>query len=300
MDWATTAIISAAAMAVVNIVDSHLITKRMPSFRAFLLPVGVMHMFSALLIFFIFPFPENAGIVPVLAAIASGILRTSAVIIMLYQLKQSEVSEVIPIVYTSPIFVAMLAAPLLGESLSLLRWVAILTVVTGAVLVSVRRTPLGATNWHHRVFFLLLVSSLLFALGDIASKYALQYISFWNGYSLAAFCLAGTFLIMSLSGPVWREVRDMSRRNSSLGILACNELLAQAGIILSFWAIQRGPVSLVSTIIGSRPVFVVLFSLALGQAFPRFLVRITSWRMLLVRLGGTLLIFGGIALIYLT
>ena len=92
----------------------------------------------------------------------------------------------------------------------------------------------------------------------------------------------------------------MPRRGSSLALLFMNETLEPIGIILSYLAIQLGPVSLVSTIIGTRPLFVVIYSLVLGRLFPGFLVRFTTDKMLVFRLLATLLIFAGIAIIYLT
>jgi drug/metabolite transporter (DMT)-like permease len=219
---------------------------------------------------------------------------------MLYNLKKRDVSQVIPVVHSYPIFVAMLAVPVLGETLYVLQWLAIVIVVTGAVVVSTGPTSTNPAYWHGRAFLLLLAASLCFAMGDIASKYALTYMSFWNGFSLAAFCMSGAFLLASVRPRFFRELRDMPRRNSSLGLLAFNETLAPAGITLSFWAIQRGPVSLVSTIIGSRPVFVVLYSLIFSRFFPDFLVRFASRKMLILRLAATLMIFSGIAIIYLT
>ena len=299
MDWTTTAILSAATLSVVNIIDSHLITKRMPSFRAFLLLVGVMHMSYALLLLYLFPLPENVGLLPILVAVTSGLLRTASVSIMLYSFKIKEVSQVIPVVYTYPIFVAMVAVLLLGESLHYLQWLAIVIVVVGVVMVSIERSSAGATRWLGKTFLLLLISSLCMALGDVGSKYALNYISFWNNYSITAICMSGFFWLISVRPHVLREIRDMERRNSSLVLMAFNETLAPVAILLSFWAIQRGPVSLVAAIIGSRPVFVTIYSLVLGRLFPDFLIKSDGKRIWLLRLVATVMIFSGIALIYL-
>ena len=92
MDWASTAILSATILGIVNILDSHLISKRMPSLRSFLLPVGICHLTFAIILLFLFPLPEGIGTQPLLAGLASGILRTGAVTIMLYILKKEEVS----------------------------------------------------------------------------------------------------------------------------------------------------------------------------------------------------------------
>ncbi|MFC2066799.1 EamA family transporter [Chloroflexota bacterium] len=208
MNWASTAILSAATLGLVNVIDSHLLSKRMPGFRAFLLPVGIIHLTYGSILFCLFPLPEGTGIWTVLAAVASGILRTSAASIMLYSFIRYEVSRVIPVVHTYPIFVAIMAIPLLGETLYYLEGLAIIIVVAGAVMVSAEESPSGSTNWLGKPFLLLFVSSLFFAMSDVASKYVLSYISFWNMYSLHVFCMSGIFLLISVRPSVIKQLRN--------------------------------------------------------------------------------------------
>ena len=143
MTWANMAILGAATLAVVNILDSRLLSKLMPSLRAFLLPVSIMFMISGLLLYFLFPFPENTGLLPIVITVISGIFRSVAIAIMLSSLKKAEVSRVVPVVYTYPIFVAIMAIPLLGESLHYMEWLSISIVVAGAVMISAQQSPSG-------------------------------------------------------------------------------------------------------------------------------------------------------------
>ena len=272
----------------------------MPGLRAFLLPVGSIHLFYGLLIFYLFPLPVGIGISSLLVAVASGIFRTAGATIMLYNLKSEEVSRVVPVVYTYPIFVALIAVPVLGETLSYLQWLAIVIVVAGAITISAKKSPSGFIIWLGKPLLLLFGSSLFFALADVASKYALSYISFWNLFSISAFCLSGFFLLVSVRPHIFRELGNMKQKSSAIALLAFNELLAPVAIALSFWAMERGPVSLVSTIIGSRPIFVVMFALILSRLLPTFLEWQPGKGMLALRLVATALIVSGIAIIYLT
>ena len=300
MSWVNTAILGAAVFGIVNIIDSHLLSKRMPSLRALLLPAGIIHLTYSLVLFNLFPLPESTAILPVLVAVASGMLRTAALTIMLYSLKKEEVSRVIPIVYTYPIFVAIMATQLLGETLYYLEWLAITIVVAGAVMVSVRRAPSGSITWLGKPFLLLFGSSLLLATADIATKYALAYISFWNMFWLSAFCMSGIFILVSIRPSVFRQLSSLKQRNSALGLVAVGETLALLAILLVFWALERGPVSLVSTIASSRPIFVVIFALILSRVSPVFLEWQPSRGMLALRLIATAMIVGGISIIHLT
>ena len=301
VDWVSLAVLGAAALGVVNILDSHLISKRMPSFRAFLLLVGGIMLVYGLVVFYLRPLPEGVGTWPMVVAVASGLLRTASVAILLYTLKREEVSRVVPVVSIYPVFVVIMAVPLLGETLNYLQGLAIAIVVAGAVMVSIKRRPGNPANWLGGTFFLLLGSSLLMALADVSSKYALSYISFWNMYWVSAFCMSGIFLLISLRPQVLRELGNMRRRSSSMGLLALNETLAVTGIILIFWAMQNGPVSLVSTITGSRPIFVLVFALILSRFRSGFLLEGQSGKgTLALRLIATAMIVGGIAIIYIS
>ena len=286
-------------MGVVSILDSHLLSKRMPGLRAFLLPVAIIHLAFGSLLFVLFPLSEDIDIWPVLVAAISGIIRTGAVIIMLYSLKKEEVSRVIPVVYSYPILVAIMAMPLLGESLTRLEWLAIVIVVIGAVMVSVKRSPSGSAKLPAKLLFLLFGSSLLFAAADITSKYALAYISFWNMFWISAFCMSGIFLLLSLRPRILNQLINMKKKSSAMGILAIDEALALAGILLSFWALEGGPVSLVSTIISSRPMFVLIFAFIISRLAPMFLKWDSGNGILAIRLVATAMIVGGITIIHL-
>lgn len=299
-DWVSIAVLSAAVIGVVSIIDSHLISKRMPSLRAFLLPVGLVILVYGLVLFYLFPLPEGVGTWSLMVALASGVLRATAIAIMLYTMKREEVSRVILLVHTYPVFVAIMAIPLLGETLYYLEWIAIIIVVAGAVMVSVRWDLGGLVTWLGRSFFLLIGSSLLMAMADVAAKYALAYISFWNMYWIGSFCMSGIFLLISVRPHIIKELNHLKQQKSVMTLLAFNETLAVVGTVLLFWAMKTGPVSLVSAIIGGRPVFVVIYALVLSRISPMFLDWQPGKVMLALRLTAITMIVSGIVIIYLT
>lgn len=300
VDWVTLTILGTVALGVVNILDSHLISRRMPSLRAYLVPVGIVILIFSLVTCYLFPLPEGVGTWPLIVAVFSGVLRTISLAILLYILKTEEVSWAIPLFHTYPVFVAVIAMPLLGEMLGYMQWLAIIIVVTGAVIISTMRSPGSPIYRFGKPFFLLFSASLFIAIADVASKYALEYITSWNMYWVGSFCLSGIFLLFSLRPGVLRELGNISQRGLAIVLITVNETLALAGIVLVFRAMESGPVSLVSTITGSRPIFVFFLALALNRILPNFLLESKSGRgVLVVRLVATAMIAGGIAIIYL-
>jgi len=141
VDWASIAILGTIALGLVHIIDSHLISRRMPSLRAYLLPVAIIILLYSIITFFLFPLPEDISTWPLLVSIASGLLRSTALGILLYILKTEEVSWASPLFHTYPVFVAIMAVPLLGEVLGYMQWLAIVIVVAGALVISVKRPP---------------------------------------------------------------------------------------------------------------------------------------------------------------
>jgi len=297
--WIFIAIISAACMGMVNILDSHLIARRMPGFRSYLLAVSIFVLGWGIAICLLNPLPSGLGTIPLIVAVTAGLLRGSAVIIMLYTMKREEISRIIPIVYVYPILDALMAVPMFGEQLLMLDWIAILAVVGGAVVVSLRING-GGMPLLGRSFYLLMLSSLMLAASDLVTKYTLSYLSYWNVFWITSFCMSGIFLVVSLRPDVWKALACITQRKQAWSLIAFNECLAMTGAIAFFMALNTGPVSLVTTINSTRPAFVLLFAFIFSLVVPSFLKWQGGRKALLIKLGATVMIVGGVAIIYLT
>ena len=300
MNWVSIAILSAAIIALVSVLDSHLISRRMPSARAFFLPVAFLQSGFGLIVLAIFPLPSGLEAFPLAVAFASAVIRAVGTYLMISTLRSEEVSRVIPVASTFPIFTAIFAVPLLGEALGCVEWVAIFMTVAGAMLISVRRHPGNGRVGFSRSFFLLLIASFLFGLANIASKYALGYISFWNMYGINGICYGLVFLLVSLRPQTLRELRVMKGRNQALALVLLNDIIAVVGIILSFWAMQQGPVSLVSTVVSVRPAFVFAYALILSRFFPAVLEERLERGVIATKLVSIGLVIGGVVLLTLS
>lgn len=300
LDWVTSAVLSAAILGMVHVIDSHLISKRMPSFKAYLLVVGIFIFLVSITLAFFFPLPPSISVWPLSMAVLSGITRAASVIIMLYLMKKEEVSVVIPVANTYPIFVALIAIPTLNETMNSLQWVAIVIVVFGVLLTSVRLHAGTQITWLGKPLILLTGSSILWAVSDVMTKYALDYMSTWNMYWISHLILPLAFFCVSFRPSVFREIMNFQKRNSSLIMVSLNETIAVTALILFYWSVQRGSVSLVSAIYSSRPLFVFFYA-AIISRFSNFLLEEqTSGSTLLLRFIAISLIVGGIIIIYLT
>lgn len=214
-------------------------------------------------------------------------------------MRNSEVSRIIPVVNTSPIFVALIAAPLFNEVLGITDWIAIILAVIGAMLISLNWDVRDKRLRLSRTLFPLLFSSLLFAVTNIAIKYVLDEISYWNMFSISTICFGLVFFSFSLRSSILNEIKNMKQLRGSMTLLILNEFMAAGAGILSYIAIKDGPVSLVSTVLNTRPAFVFIFSMVLSRFFPLVLNETLTRSSAILKLTAVLLVVGSLTLLTL-
>ncbi len=298
--WIAIALASTSIAALVNTMDSHFLSRRMPGLRSYLLIIGLFCAMAAIIMLLINPFPHGVGLRIYGMAFISAMLRVGAVSCMLYAMKKEDISRIMPLSATAPIFVAIMAAMFLGESLRYTQWLAICVVVSGAVLISFKRGDDGSAKFHASSFFLLIGSSLLYATSDVFNKYTMDYISYWNSASLSFLLTSMAFIILCLRRDVLRQIAGIARPWRTSAAVVLNQIAAMFSTVLGFWAIQNGPVSLASTIFNSKPLFVFVYAVLLARFVPGFLLESrTDRKGLILKIIATLMVVGGITLIFL-
>lgn len=315
MNWVDSAVLAAAMLAAVNVIDSHLITKRLPSLRAFLLPVAVIAIVFGVIVLVAIPIPEGTGNAPILVAVCSGIIRAVGILLFLYVMRTEEVSRVIPVVNIHPVLVAIMAVPLLDETLAGLEWLAIFMTVSGAILISRRRVSHSSGKRFKWLLVLPFIAAFCLATANLTSKHALEDfvlvtedVSFissdmcaaLNMYAIGSLALGACFLMVALRPAVLQQLASLKRPRSTMTLLTFNEIMAPVAAILLFWSIARGPVSLVSAIAGAQPVFVFVYAVILSRiSSGTLLEKQLEKRTMVLRFMAIAMIVGGMTIIHL-
>ncbi len=300
MAWIIASLGTAIIFTIGNIIDSHVISKKVPNISPVLFVLGIAQLIIACIVLAVFHFPTNAGVTHILVAVGAGLLTALALMILLNCLQKGEVSRVIPVICSSPIFVALLSMPLLRETLNLWEWLAILLAVAGAVLISLQRDEGATKNRLQKSFYLLLLAAFLSALSNVGYKYALETLSFWNMVTITGICVSVVALSLSLRKSTFLELKKLKQRTQILGLISGNQVIAAGGTALSFVAFAAGPVALVSTLMNIRPVFVFLFSLAISRFFPNFINEKLNRSTIIIKLIGIAMITTGVVIISLS
>lgn len=295
--WLPTALAAASISGFVSILDSHLIGKRLSSLSAFLLPTAVVQGLCGVVILMTTVIPVETNGMTVLLTIISSAVRAVGIFIILRALRAEEVSRVMPVTSSFPIFVALLAVPFMNEVLGWLQWLAIVITVAGVMLISIQRHPGGIRL--RKSFASLVFASLLLGISNTLAKYVLDGIPLLPMYGINTLTVSASFILFSLPGSLRGELRGLAADYKSLLLVTINALIAMVGFYFYFGAIEKGPVSQVSTILSTRPVFIFIFALIVSRVYPAVLNERMGRSAVVIKMVSIALIIGGVALLLL-
>ena len=303
LSWIVIALASAAIWGGVSIVDKVFLQNYARSHVTLWLLIAITQGFVGIVFVAVFAWTGSIVSTDALWALLSGVIFGFGGLFVLYVLNSQEVSRVIPVTQTSPIFAAIIAYLFLSEALTVTQWLAVVVTVTGAVLLSVRRDVEYRRLFLHRSFFLLMAASVIMAGAQVISKVPLDTLSVPLVHGLRCLGLSALFLVSSFSN---REAQhDMMRlirsRSPGLALVTFGELvLPTAASMLFLWALSKGPVGLVSALTSTRSVFILLYSTLLSLQFRALLGERVTPGALAVKLVSIILIVAGVAAITMT
>ena len=266
------ALASTIIYAGVTVGDKLILTRlgiRLPAFYIF---TGAN---QAVISLFIFAFDPPRG-VPLYAALAGfggGAFWGAGLTLMFWGLTREQVSRVAPVWHTSPIFVAIMAVFFLGESLGWAQWLAIALVVFGAIAISMRSSDLGIGFGIRPTFLVILLGAFLIGMGQLLLKEgsagSIDLGVLWRSADWGLF----TAMFVPFARPSsFVALARYMRSPLRAGAITLNDAVAPfVGNLLLLWAIAVGPISLVSGVVASRPVFVLAITISIGLLAKRLL-----------------------------
>ena len=301
MTWVLLSLGSTLVFAVISALDKILIARFTPNPRTFIVMVGLTQFILALVIL---PWVEWTGYTrqDVVLALVSGLASGGYLVLMFWVMGTQDVSRVVPVTSTYPIFVAVLAVVLLGEQIGLLAWVGIVVTVAGAALMSLGPTARARDRGRGQVlaFFLLIFASLGFGLSQVFSKMVaddmdIWTLFFWRALGNGAACVAFTIRPSGVG-----DLVNTLRRPASVGLILFTEgALVFVALAFLLGAIYSGPVSLVSTVMATRPLFVFALGIVLSIGVSNVLNEPLEKRILAIKTLSIAMTVGGVAAVTL-
>ena len=301
MVWIGIALISAAITALVSISDKTVIYRYARTPLTLPLMIGLAQTTVGLVVLAVVRIPPGVTLEACALAALSGVLFGFGGVLGLRVLFTQEVSRTIPVMQSAPIFAALLALSVLDESISPLQWLGIVATVIGSATLSLRTTVGLKGIFLHRSFYLLMPAAFMIGASNVIGKIALDELPVLPTHGLRMFALGLVFVLFSWRTAPWADVRGyFARRSPALLFVGTNEFItANVGIVLLLWALSLGPASLVTALLGTRALFVVLFSTGLAFVWKGALGEQTSPGIIATKMLSTALIVGGVVAIVL-
>jgi len=295
--WALWALASAASHGIIAVLDKRLLDHHLPGVSVLYLWIALVLAVDASLVLLFTGFPASPPVDQVVVAFASGLSIGVGLALLFVGLKREEASRAIAITQIYPVIVAMLAVMFLGETLGRLQWGAILLVVAGTMLVSLREVPARGAFRPSWDLPILLCSRLFLGLAFFAGKYALADLSVWTVFAVQQIGNVVAFTVFARPR-VWRQLGVVLRsRNSLVLLLLAEGPLPFVAIILGLQAASLGPISLVSGFLATMPLFVFVFSVGLSHARWRFLEESLDRRSLALKFTSIVMIVLGVSVL---
>jgi len=266
MSWLTAALLSTFFFALISVLDKKLLTDLFRSVPEFFFVFGLMQIvigtgfiITALAIDGISMTPD------IWWAIASGLAFATGLPLFFTALRLEEASRAVPVMALIPVFATLIGVTTLNEHLTSVQWVAIIFIIAGAALVSLRRENGAFRLARARAFLLLVLASGVIGLGFVVTKLAADAMSIWAVQGISTLVLGIAVLIFVLRPRHISYMPTLLRDTPTLSLMLLTEgLLAPAAILTLIMALAEGPVSLVSAVTASRPLLVFLLSMALS------------------------------------
>lgn len=262
LHWISLAISSTVLFSIVAVLDKKLLARYIHDVRTFYFCVGAFQLIVSLIVILINPWESNPSTLTFFIGFSSGIVWALGLMTMFFGMSKLEVSRVIPISHTYPVFVAIMATSFLGEALSFIQYCSILLTVLGAGLLArsgVLSADASKKKHDIRIYLLVLLGSVLTAVANVTYKYALSEIEFWNLFAMRSFCL---FFVLAIGGLHTKLILEVKRfwwnREARYLFILVEFVTAPMAMILMLAALAEGPVSMASTLFSTRPLFVLI------------------------------------------
>ena len=269
MNWVVLSLISAVAFTVVTIVQKRTLDRHVRGVVTFNASAAVMQVSVALVLLTLSPPNWFSSAIAIMMVV--GLLQATVWLLQSYAIsREADVSRIVPVLDSFPLLVLIIAVVFLGESLTPLKWIAVLMVIGGVTLASWHHALPGERVRFNRSFFAIVGAMIGMSLMAVLFKVASADLSVVQMVATAwLFAAPMHFAAMRLTNGGVNNVLAVFRSRSSFGWVALTQVGLVVAIFTGLTAITLGPLSLSTAIMSTRPVLLVLWVVASGLSFKR-------------------------------
>ncbi|MFH1509148.1 MAG: EamA family transporter [bacterium] len=295
MTWAFLTLATAFLWALTNINDKIIQTKWVKEPMIIMAVVGGFAFFIGFIVWIIIGF-KILPLFYMLLSIGIGIFSILNAVFYFKAVKLEEISRVAPLFYLSPLFTLILAAIFLGEIFTPLKYLGIILLIIGAVLISVQRSLKYFIRFN-KAFYFMIISAFVYAVESTTTKFLVDGADYWTIFVFISF---GVFfgslpIIFIYSKNLTGTIKKYGVK--VIGLATLSEFFGTSGWLLFMLAATLGPITLVNSLAATQMVFVLILTITLSVFWPRLFAEKISPKIIGLKLMAIVLIIVGAYLI---
>lgn len=215
----------------------------------------------------------------------------------IHAIRKEEISRVIILYNAIPVVTLLLATVFLKEILSIKDYLAFPLVIIGSILISVKRHEQKLV--FSKGILIVFASLTFFSVQAIILKLAAEV----DFISLMVIRWIMMFILVTISFLSSQEIRKRTKKTikqlnkKRLALIYIAEVMGMSGLVFSYLAIQRGPISLVSLVQATESLFVIMLATFISMFMPHILKEEINLKTISLKIISALLIIGGLYLI---
>lgn len=295
LDWFILAVAATLIWSVSAIIVKFVRVKYIKSPIGYLIIVTPVTLFS--LVFLIFGKIHIPNLKMLLYIFIISITALAGYWLYLIAMHKEEISRVITLFGIQPLIVLILATTFLNETLTIKDYLAFPLIIIGSMLISVKKVE---ERFKVSIgLILIFVSTFFYSIQSLFFKLAVE-VDFVSMVILREFGFLIIMLFLFISSKKIRKKtkEDLNQINKKkLFLIYAGECMGITGIALSYLAIQKGPVSLVTLIQGTEGLFVIVLAALISIFIPKILKEEITKKTISLKIISALLMIAGLCLI---
>lgn len=290
--WLLFALLYPLLYAFVNILDKFLLAKRIKNYYSYAVITGLAWIIIGAISLMVVGIPD-LPLKILLLTIFTGLAYGFITQIYYHLVTDHEISRVIGMIYLSAAVTAILSYFLLSETLSPLKYGAIILAIIGTIVLG--QEQITQLKFSH-VFKLLLVYVSVLGLLGVTEKYLLSYLTAWELFALL-YLLAGPPMLLSLFKQKVRQ--DFVNTAKSIPVILLIQMIGIFAYAAYLLALSLQKVSLVFSLGTLQPVYVFMIMLLISIFIPHILKEVITPRTIIQKVVGIGLVIAGVIILNL-
>jgi len=266
-EWFFFALLAPALWSIIILIDDNLLRDvyKNPVFGTIISGLfGIVPVFA--LFFIPFQLPSTAVII---LGLITGFLVVSSYWFYFSALKHESPSIVAALWNLYPALVPFLAFIFLQETVAINQYLGVAIVIGTSILLSLIDIKKFKFS---RALLLMTIASVFLAVDSIAQKYIYNQVDFWSGFVFVSLGMGLAAIFFMISFKDGRSFINDFKKNfrKFIWIFVGAELINLLAILMMNYALSKGPATIVKSMEGVIPIYILILAFILAPFFPKF------------------------------